>query len=219
MSRWGTGSFRLGITDRLEWTDLLQLRYALLDDRPADGRAPQPLSLALRAGFYGIGYSSTLGMIAYPTAAVETLKRLGNQWAFGLSLSWIATWSQREGPALRDPDDLGYRAGLRRSYWSLEGFAARQLTERFALTFSPWFRHTGACLSAACDWVMQSTGALLHLQFRPRYWLTLRAGPYARWHHRPSAIPSDPDPLAPVSTPPPSSGTWLGLSARVAIHW
>src|SRR6478752_4888286 len=43
---------RYGITDRLEWADLLGLRYAFLDDRPTDGRAPMPLSLALRAGLF-----------------------------------------------------------------------------------------------------------------------------------------------------------------------
>src|SRR6185436_2543213 len=42
----GTPGFRFGITDHLEWVDLLGLRYAFLDDRPADGRARMPISLA-----------------------------------------------------------------------------------------------------------------------------------------------------------------------------
>jgi hypothetical protein len=129
---WMTGSFRFGITDRLEWTDLLSLRYALLDDRPADGRAARPLSLALQAGFRGIGYSSSEGMIVLPTAAVQTLKHLGDRWALGLSFTWLATWVQRP-VTFWAMDDLVH-ASNGRSYWTVNGFAARQLGDHFALS-------------------------------------------------------------------------------------
>ena len=48
---------RFAFTYRLEWVDLLSLRYALLDDRPVDGRPARPISLAVRAGVAGFGYS------------------------------------------------------------------------------------------------------------------------------------------------------------------
>src|SRR5262245_66427597 len=41
--------FRVGLTDRLEVAGL-GLRFAILDDRPADGRTPMPFSLAMHAG-------------------------------------------------------------------------------------------------------------------------------------------------------------------------
>lgn len=43
-------NLRWGINHRLELRAPLQLTYAVLDERPADGRTPAPFSLALRGG-------------------------------------------------------------------------------------------------------------------------------------------------------------------------
>jgi hypothetical protein len=134
---WMTGNFRFGITDRLEWTDLLSLRYAPLDDRPVDGRPARPLSLALQAGFRGIGYSSIEGMVLQPSAALQTLKHVGDRWALGMSFTWLATWMQRPVMLWSTTGDLVYTSG-RRSFWTLSGFATRQLGDRLALSLGAW---------------------------------------------------------------------------------
>src|SRR3954470_21535756 len=90
-----TPGLRLGITDRLEWADLLSLRYAFLDDRPIDGRAPMPLSLALRAGLFGIGYSSLEGLFLVPIVSLDALKHVSDRWALSLSVDWTAQWVSR----------------------------------------------------------------------------------------------------------------------------
>ena len=122
-----TPGFRFGITDHLEWVDVLGLRYAFLDDRPADGRAPMPLSLALRAGLLGIGYSSAEGMIVLPTVSLDALKHVGDRWALSLSLDWTAQWVARPfGWTLRYNDALFYSA-RRFSFLTLSAAVTRQL--------------------------------------------------------------------------------------------
>lgn len=217
-SSWSEGSFRMGITDRLEWADLMSLRYALLDDRPADDRPPRRLSLALQAGFRGIGYSSGLGMIVMPIVAVQTLKHIGDRWAVGLSATWRAIWMQNPpGDTFWYTQNLGYTAG-RRSFWSLGGFATRQLSERFALSLGGWFTHAGACLSPTCNWLTQSTGGSLSLVFRPWHWLTVDAGPYAGLRYRPDTPPPPIDPIDPVVIPP-RAVQWVGVSGGVSFYW
>src|SRR3954468_16362644 len=146
-------TFRFGITDRLEWDDLLSLRYALLDDRPADGRAPRPLSLAVRAGVRGIGYSSMEGMIVLPIISVDALKHVGDRWALSLSADWEAQWIQ--DPVIFIPaysGSLGYSSRT----WSELGFGAavtRQLSERIALGAGASVFQASDCASPTCAWV------------------------------------------------------------------
>jgi hypothetical protein len=207
--------FRFGITDRLEWADLLTLRYALLDDRPADSRPPAPLSLAVQAGTRGIGWSSTTGMIAMPIVSVQVRKHVGDRWAFGGSASWLAIWHQKPA-AFMYTMDLDYTPG-RRSFWLAGGYVTRQLGERFALSFSAWFTDAAACISPTCNWITRGTGGALSLVFRPWHWLTVGAGPYAGLRYRPNTIPPS-NPADPVPTPP-EMVEWFGASAGATFYW
>jgi hypothetical protein len=216
-SFWSEGRFRMGITDRLEWTDVTSLRYALLDDRPAGDRPPHRLSLAIQAGFRGIGYSSSLGMLLMPIAAVQTLKHLGDRWAVGLSVTWQAIWMQKPpGEAFWYTQNLGYTAG-RRSFWSLSAFVTRQLSEHFALSLGGWATRAGACLSPTCAWITQSTGGSLNVVFRPRHWMTVHAGPYAGLRYRPDTPPPQ-SPIDPVAVPP-VMVEWFGVSGGATFYW
>ena len=133
--------FRLGITDHLEWADLLGLRYAFLDDRPADGRAPMPFSLALRAGLLGIGYSSLDGMIVLPVVSLDALKHIADRWALSLGADWQAQWVEHPSALFfashaRLQRALGYSA-RRWSTITLHAAATRQLSPRVALGVVP----------------------------------------------------------------------------------
>ena len=91
----GEPGFRFGLTNRLEWFGLIGLRFAILDDRPADGRAPMPFSLAVHAGVMGIGCSSAEGMIVVPVASLTVLKHVADRWALSLAAGWRAQWVER----------------------------------------------------------------------------------------------------------------------------
>jgi len=142
--------FRYAFTDRLEWVDLLSLRYALLDDRPVDGRPARPISLAVRAGVTGMGYSSFNGLIVLPVASVEALKRVADRWAFELSLTWSALWEQRSTSASPTYNVvLGYISDEASSL-TFRAAATRQLAERVALGASAEVIQTAGCLSPTC---------------------------------------------------------------------
>jgi hypothetical protein len=210
--------FRYGITDRLEWVDLLSLRYAILDDRPADGRAPRPLSLAVRAGARGIGYSSIEGMIVLPVVSVEALRHVADRWALSLWADWDAQWVQTPGtffPAYSG--SLGYSS---RTFSQL-GFGAaatRQVSERIALGVGASVFQASDCASPTCDWVARGAGASLRFVARPWHWLTLRAGPAAGVAERPSTPLPTTGPDGPIVIPP-RNVEWIGLWGWADFYW
>src|SRR5262245_8485801 len=128
--------FRFGITERLEWDDLLSLRYAILDDRPADGRPPMPLSLAVRAGTDGIGYPSAEGMILLPVASIDALKHVGDRWALSLRASWQAQYLARPVTLTPAYSDTLHYWSRRFSFIGVRADAIRQLDDHVAVGFS-----------------------------------------------------------------------------------
>jgi hypothetical protein len=212
--------FRYGLTDRLEWVDLLSLRFAILDDRPADGRTPMPLSLAVRAGVRGLGYSSLEGWIVLPIASIDVLKHVADRWALSLTGSWEAQWTQYEvdltpayGPS------LGY-ATRHFSIVSLSGAATRQLSERIALGAGPSIAQTTDCISPTCDWVSRSAGLFLRLSARPWHWLTLSVAPSVGVRYRPNApLPVATYPDGTPITVQPLSVTWTQIWGAATFYW
>ena len=212
--------FRYAFTDRLEWVDLLSLRYALLDDRPMDGRPARPISLAMRAGVTGMGYSSFNGLIVLPVASVEALKRIADRWALEVSVNWSAQWQQRGTfvfPSPQYTSTLGY-AGRAASSVTFRGGATRQLSERVALGASASVSQTTGCVSPTCAWVSRGATARLTVSVRPWHWLTLAAGPYVGYRYRPDGPIPPANPTAPVVIPP-RRVEWVGLEGSAAFYW
>ena len=210
--------FRYGITDRLEWVDLLSLRYAFLDDRPADGRAPMPLSLALRAGLRGIGYSSAEGAIVLPIVSLDVLRHVGDRWALSLSGGWEAIW--KDHPPTFVPM---YSAALvyQTNDWSsvaATAAATRQLTERVAAGLSATLQQATACVDPTCGWKSRGAGASLHLIIRPWHWLPLRVAPGAGVRARPDAPLPTTGPDGPIVVPP-RRVEWIGLFGWAEFYW
>lgn len=211
---------RYAFTDRLEWADLLSLRYALLDDRPVDGRPARPISLAVRAGATGIAYSSFNGLIVFPVASVEALKRIADRWALDLSVTWLAMWQQRGTSVFPSPpytSTLGY-AGNTASSLTLRGGATRQLAERVALGASASVTQTTGCLSSTCAWVSRGGVAALTVSVRPWHWVTLAAGPYVGYRYRPDGPIPPANPTAPVVIPL-RRVEWVGLEGFLTFYW
>jgi hypothetical protein len=214
-----TPGFRFGITDHLEWSDLLGLRYAFLDDRPADGRAPRPLSLALRAGVFGIGYSSAEGMIVLPVVSLTALKHVANRWALSLSAGWTAQWV--EYPSSWTPaysDSLVY-SSRERSSLSLAVTVVRQLRERVALGVAPSIDQVTDCASPTCSWKTRGAGVSVFVGVRPLSWLTLYAGPAAGVRERSNVAGPVRYPDGTVIVVQPRTVTWVALSGTLAFYW
>ena len=145
-----------------------------------DGRPARPISLAVRAGVAGFGYSSINGFILLPVASVETLKRIADRWALELSVNWTAQWVQRTTSLFPSRQHHPPRLRLlgNASSWMFRGGATRQLAERVALGASASVTQTAACLSPTCDWVWRGAAAGLTVSVRPWHWVTLAAGPF-----------------------------------------
>ena len=216
----GVPGFRFGLTNRLEWVDL-GLRFAILDDRPADGRTPMPFSLAVRAGLMGIGYSSAEGMIVLPVASLSALKHVADRWALSLAAGWRAQWVERTSFFAITPAygrTLSY-SGRRGSTITLSGAVTRQLSERIALGISPAVSQTNDCVDPTCGWVSQSASGAVFVSVRPWDWLTVSAGPDVGVRHRPDAVLPT---MFPDGTPiyiPPTTVTWFGVSGSAAFYW
>jgi len=217
----GQPGFRYGMTNRLEWFGLIGLRLAILDDRPADGRAPMPFSLALHAGVMGIGYSSAEGMIVQPVASVTALKHVADRWALSLVAGWQAQWVEHGGLFPVTPAygrTLTY-SGRRGSTFTLTGTVTRQLSERIALGVAPSVAQTNDCVDPTCGWVSQSASGTVFVSGRPWDWLTVSLGPEGGVRHRPDAV-------LPMTYPdgrsiyiPPTTVTWFGVSGLAAFYW
>jgi hypothetical protein len=216
----GTPGLRFGITDHLEWVDLLGLRYAFLDDRPVDGRAPMPFSLALRAGAFGIGYSSTEGMIVLPVVSLEALKHVGDRWALSLWSEWRAQWvAHAAGWFTPTFNDALFYSARRFSFLSLGASATRQLSDRVALGIAPSVERATSCVSPTCDWKWRSASVSVFLGVRPLSWLTVHVAPQVGVRERadipqPATYPDGtPVPIRPLSV------TWVALTGTLAFYW
>jgi hypothetical protein len=214
-----TPGFRFGITERLEWVDLLSLRYAILDDRPADGRPPMPLSLALRAGTSGVGWSSMEGWLLLPVASIDTLKHIGDRWALSLRGIWEAFYAETPVVFRTAYSDTLHYASRRWSSVGLRADVIRQFGDHVALGFGAGGDQDTACVSPTCAWTSRGASASLRVIVRPRHWVTFSAGPATGLRHRPN-IPLPvvyPDgtriPIRPLTV------EWVSLGAFVAFYW
>jgi len=211
--------FRLGITDRLEWVDLLGLRYAFLDDRPADGRAPDPVSLALRAGIIGIGYSSAEGTFLLPVASLRLLQHVGDRWAVSLAANWSAQWVAQPFPRTPAYNDILIYSARRFSFLSLEADVTRQLTDRVALGVGAFLEQGTDCVSPFCDWKSRTASVDVVLGARPLSWLTLSVAPAVGVRERPDIpLPTTYPDGSPVAIRP-LSVTFASLTCRFAFYW
>jgi hypothetical protein len=212
-------NLRVGITDRLEWVDVLGLRYAVLDDRPADGRAPDPVSLALHVGVLGIGYSSLEGMIVIPTASLRLLQHLDDRWAVSLSAGWTAQWVATPFAWTRAYNDALVFSARRFSFVSLSADVTRQLTDRVALGLGSFLEQGADCVSPFCDWKSRTASVDVFVGVRPLWWLTVVVAPAVGVRERPDiALPT----AYPTGTPvaiPPLSVTFVSLTGRLAFYW
>jgi hypothetical protein len=214
-----TPGFRFGITDHLEWADLLGLRYAVLDDRPADGRAPMPLSLALRAGVFGIGFSSTEGTIVLPTVSLDALKHVSDRWALSLSADWTAQWVSNPFGWTPAYNDALFYSSRRFSFLTLSAAVTRQLSDRVALGVGPSVDQSTACVSPLCDWKSRSARVSVFVGVRPLWWLTVVVAPAVGVRERPDVAlpPTDPDGTPIIIRP--LSVTWVSLTGWLAFYW
>lgn len=215
----GTPGFRFGITDHLEWVDLLGLRYAFLDDRPADGRAPMPFSLALRAGTHGIGYSSAEGMIVLPVVSLEALKHVADRWALSLSAGWRAQYVAHASGWTPAYNGGLFYSSRRWSFVTLHVLVIRQLSERFALGVGGFAEQATGCVRPTCDWRSRAASGLVSLGVRALPWLTVRVIPAVGVRERPDiALP----PTYPDGTPipiQPLTVTWVALTGLLEFYW
>jgi hypothetical protein len=217
-----TSGFRFGITDHLEWADL-GLRYAFLDDRPADGRPPTPFSLALRAGLMGIGYSSLDGMIVLPVVSLDALKHVADRWALSLGADWQAQWVEHPSAFVfaSTPSysrTLGYSA-RRWSTITLHAAATRQLSPRVALGVVPAVAQNTDCVEPTCDWKWRSASVAVVLGVRPLSWLTVRLAPAVGVRHRPDLpLPTTYPDGTPIMIQP-LTVTWVSLSGWLDFYW
>jgi hypothetical protein len=210
---------RYGITDRLEWADLLGLRYAFLDDRPTDGRAPMPLSLALRAGLFGIGYSSAEGMIVVPAVSLDALEHVRDRWALSLSVDWTAQWVARPVGWTPAYNDALVYSSRRFSFVMLSGAVTRQLSDRVAVGIGPSLDQATDCVSPFCDWKSRSARVSVFVGVRPLWWFTVLIAPAVGVRWRPAiALPATPPDGTPITVEP-MSVTWVSLTGRLVFYW
>ena len=206
---------RLGLTDRLEWTDLTSLTYAFLDDAPTSTR-PAPLSLALQVGA-PFGFSSIEGFIVVPFVSLEALRHVSNVWAFWLSAEAFVRW-------VTSPlEDQRFNSALipTRGRWGgldVSAGARRQLTERVGLFFSGGVGQLQDCFGVVCQQTSRDGRVTLGLSFRPWYWVTLYLSSSLGERYRYRQAPAQPDPTDPL-VPTPRSVHWTTAAASAAFYW
>ncbi len=187
-----------------------------------DGRPARPISLAVRAGATGMGYSSFIGLLVFPVVSVEALKHIADRWALdliGRLVGVVATTNHDlRGVAAATPPPSAY-AGNAVSSLTFRGKATRQLAERVALGASASVTQTTGCLSPTCAWVSRGGGAALTVSVRPWHWVTLAAGPFVGYRYRPDGPLVPPaNPTAPVVIPL-RRVEWVGLEGFVTFYW
>jgi hypothetical protein len=208
---------RVGLTDRLEWTDLGSLTYAFLDDAPYTGRRRAPLSLAVRAGVEGFSVGSISGLIVIPIVSGQVVRHVCSRWTVGASASYTAAW---ESNALAPSPDVNLPpfAAYGKSAVLLEAGATRQLTNRIAAAANLFASQQEACIDPLlCAWGVRGVGGSLSLIARPWSWLTLSVAPSAGTRfYRYALVPQRPD--GPVVVPPPRT-SYVEGSGAVTFYW
>jgi hypothetical protein len=213
--------FDYGLTDRLELDNLLALRWAVLDDAPLpeyEQRRPDPLSLALRGGLFGLGYSSTSGWIVAPMVGAEVLRHVGTQTFVALSASWQGQWSERayglRGYLFADDLHLG---GTRFSAVALDASALRQLSDHVAFQLGVTVHQLGECIFPSCAWATRDASVWMAPRVRPWHWLTLSLEVLAGGRRRAlQGLVTTPD--APIAASP-RTVSWLETAATASFHW
>jgi hypothetical protein len=113
----------------------------------------------VRAGAFGIGYSSAEGMIVLPVVSAGLLRHVDDRWAVALSASWTAQWTQHAYGWTPAYNDTLVYLSRRRSALALGAAVTRQLSARVALTVGPSVAQMTDCTSPACDWKSRSAAA------------------------------------------------------------
>ncbi|HET6283541.1 MAG TPA: hypothetical protein VFH73_21470 [Polyangia bacterium] len=214
-------SLAYGITDKLEIANLT-LSYAFLDDAPAPERAPEAqrarLSVALRGGVDGFGYSSLQGFVIIPKISLEIGKHLGDRiyvWGgTGLNASWVASPQPRVSL---------YTAALwpnagRQSRVHLAAGGLLQLVDHVALAASVGVDELHACTVPTCAWAARGVWASLGPSIRPRHWLNVAVSGYMGARTRPLAS-LIPEPTPETAVSPPRNVSWVGVVGAVALLW
>jgi hypothetical protein len=214
-------SLRYGFTDRLQWTDLTSLEYAVLDDSPgrSDGTAlPDALSLSVRAGAKGVGWSSIEGFITTPLLVVSGLKHLGEDAAVGASAGYFASWVAQPWPETRRYGVLLWPGGAQWSELTLDSWVQKQVTTRVAATLVLGVHELHDCSLLACSWASRGAVVSLGPAWRYWHWLTLSISGSAGVRYRPSGVVGSVVPDEPTAQPP-GSVSWAAIQAAVVLHW
>ncbi|HEY2900018.1 MAG TPA: hypothetical protein VGL59_05560 [Polyangia bacterium] len=212
-------AFRVGITDRLELTDLLSLRYAFLDDAPSSSRQRRsPLSLALRAGLTGFGVSSTDGFVMWPLLSLQALRHLGDRWSLSLSAGFRGRFANRDRASDGVPDQYLFPTSSRWSNLSTGLSALRQMTDHIAIGAGAGVEQYQGCLQPLCAWVSRDAWFTVRLVVRPWPWLSLALVPETGFRYRPLILPAALDPSGEAKVPP-QTVSWLGGSGDVTFYW
>jgi hypothetical protein len=220
---WDLGlTFRYGITDRLQ-LEGLSLRYAFLDDAPVygdgapDGRRHGPLSLSVRAGVDGIGYSSIEGLIVLPTLSVAARKHLGSRafvWADAeAGGGWVTTQ-----PSFTGPYGSTLWPGWPNSRVALTAGGTVQVVDHLAVSAGAGVHQLHACAVPTCAWAARGATAFAGPILRPWPWLSVSASGQLGGRERPFvAVVPDPDGMGPVL--PPRDVWWWGVNTFVTFFW
>lgn len=204
------GSVAIGLTPRLQLNLPLSLSYAVLEERPSDGRPAQPMTLAVGGGFQTIGFGGPVSG-AFLGGQLLAKKRLGRRWRLDASFSVEA------------PTRFGPRAGTVGHGLSGELGATLQIGNRWTVAGSvdggadnerPLFVHEAGFLSGADGHRWVALPLTLRWRVCPGFdalvsaWETLQHTYY------------DPEFGAPLATPRgPSSARITALEIGVVFRW
>jgi hypothetical protein len=212
------GQLNYGLGHRLELAGLLSLRWAILEETPANpDERPDRLSLAVRGGAEGIGSSSIEGLTVLPVAGVEVRKRLGSRTRLSLSTTWEGKWVESPAGWL---DSYGEDLRPTSSRLSLVTVAAevfRQLGDHVALGAGASAHQLERCTLPSCSWASRGGELWLGPHVRPRRWVTLALHLSAGGRYRPAGLPlqSPDEPIAHLA----DSVSWVGALGAVVFQW
>jgi hypothetical protein len=214
---------RYGLTDKLELDDL-SLRFAFLDDAPPAGGAPpetsrKHLSLAVRAGIEGLGFSSTDGFIMLPTLVVDARKHLGARGYVWASAEWSSIWASDAARRIIAYTRYLWPNSSRSSEVSVGGGSVVQVGNHITIGASVGGQDLFACTVPTCDVAAYGLTAAIGPSFRPWRWLALSVSGYGavRWRTSHLILPTPPNVQAPEL--PPGRVSWVGVTGTVTFFW
>jgi hypothetical protein len=216
-------TYRYGITDRLELSNFA-LRYAFLDDAPAytdgapDGRRRGPLSLSVRGGVEGIGYSSIEGLIVLPTLSLFARKHIGGRAFIWASAGADAGWTTSSATLFPDrySSSLWPRRPYSRVAVSVGGVI--QVVDRVALGAGGGVNQIHACAVFDCGWAARGASGFAGPTVRPWRWLELRLSGEVGARER-SAVDPVIDPSTMMFTLPPDHVWWWSVTGSATFYW